>query len=66
MEPIKYMERNFIISSIIRLLSEIDFTEKNTEVMLKTSKSVKEILENGGTITDEEILHQYVKNMEET
>lgn len=60
---IEYESRNFLIVSIIRLLSDADFSERNTEAMLKTSKVVRNIIENGGIISDEEIFHQYDKRL---
>ena len=57
--------RKYSIISIIRVLSEYDFSNEAIAMMAVTSRTVRSIYENNGTISDECIFKLYDEKMKE-
>ena len=57
--------RKYSIISIIRVLSEYDFSNEAIAMMGVTSRTVRSIYEDNGTISDECIFKLYDEKMKE-
>ena len=57
--------RKYSIISIIRVLSEYDFSNEAIAMMGVTSQTVRSIYENNGTISDDAIFMLYDEKMKE-
>ncbi len=61
----KFNIRKYSIISIIRVLSEYDFSNEAIAMMGVTSRTVRSIYEDNGTISDECIFKLYDDKMKE-
>ena len=61
----KFNIRKYSIISIIRVLSEYDFSNEAIAMMGVTSRTVRSIYEDNGTISDECIFKLYDEKMKE-
>ena len=60
----KFLERRFSIISIIRVLSEFNFSNRELSYMWAVSRKVRSIYLDGGSISDENLYKQYVTAIE--
>ena len=57
----RYEERKFIIISVIRMLSMMDFEEKTVQDMYHASKKLREVETVEGIVTDDTLYEWFTK-----
>ena len=57
----RWEERNFILLSLIRLHSMINLEDTGVTALLSVSQKLRHIEEDGGTISDDLLLEQYME-----
>lgn len=57
----RWEERNFILLSLIRLHSMINLDDTGVTALLSVSQKLRHIEEDGGTISDDLLLEQYME-----
>lgn len=60
----RWEERNFIIVSLIRLHSMVDLEPEAVDVLVGVARRVREIEDDGGSISDERLLEKFMEELD--
>lgn len=59
----RWEERNFIITSLIRLHSMVDLEPEAVRSLVGVARRVREIEDDGGSISDERLLEKFMEEL---
>ena len=59
----RWEERNFILISLIRLHSMVDLEPEAVESLVGVARRVREIEDDGGSISDERLLEKFMEEL---
>jgi hypothetical protein len=60
----RWEERNFVILSLIRLHSMVCLEPEAVNVLVGVARRVREIEDDGGSISDERLLEKFMEELE--